>query len=68
MKSIIWKFDMLIYRLFYWRWNKRLANRSDIRKLFLNYFNAWEAIEREPAMGIGPHPPKLEISIKENLE
>ena len=60
MKKLIWKFDILIYRLFYWRWNKILSNRSDIRKLFFSYLNSWEAIEREPAMGIGP-PIKLKI-------
>ncbi len=42
MKRMVWNFDMLIYRLFYWRWRKKLENRSDIRKLFLRYLNNWE--------------------------
>jgi len=58
IKKIVWKFDMMIYHLFYWRWNKRLIERHDIRQLFLKYLNSWEAVYREPAMGIGT-PPKL---------
>ena len=61
-KRIIWKFDILIYKLFYWRWRKKLENRSDIRKLFLLYLNQWETIHREPAMGIGAVP-KLKTPI-----
>ena len=59
LKIILWKFDMLIYRLFYWRWNRKLIEREDIRRLFLRYLNSWQAVHREPAMGIGV-PPKLQ--------
>jgi len=59
MKALIWKFDIIVYRLFYWRWNNKLANNADIRKLFLDFLNSWEAIDREPAMGIGGNPPQL---------
>ena len=64
MDELIWRFDILIYRLFYWRWKKRLEDRPDIRKIFLDYLNHWEAIHREPAMGIGK-PPRLRIPRKE---
>lgn len=57
MKWIIWKFDIIIYRLFYWRWNSRFINNKEIRDLFLRYLQKWDAIDREPAMGIGV-PPK----------
>ena len=60
MKKLLWIFDICIYRLFYWRWNGKLSESHDLRKLFLNYLNSWEAVYREPAMGIGP-PPKLKI-------
>jgi len=40
MSKLIWKFDMLIYRLFYWRWNKRLSARKDLQRLFLDYLNS----------------------------
>lgn len=53
INKMIWKFDILIYKLFRWRWNEKFKNNSNYRKLFLRYLNAWEAIEREPAMGIG---------------
>lgn len=52
-EKIIWQFDMIIYSLFYWRWEKHLSRRRDIRKLFITYLNNWEAISDEPCMGIG---------------
>ena len=55
-KKMIWKFDILIYKLFYWRWKQKLIDRRDIRLLFLVYLNSWEAVHREPAMGIGKPP------------
>jgi hypothetical protein len=63
MKWILWKFDMIIYKLFYWRWNRRLIEDDNLRKLFLSYFKSWETIRREPAMGIGTPPkfPKPEL-------
>ena len=65
MKLLLWKFDMLIYRLFYWRWNKKLMNDDNLRSLFLRYLNSWDAISREPAMGVGKPPrfpvPKAEV-------
>jgi len=67
MKKLLWEFDILIYRLFCWRWAGKLRERQDIRKLFLNYLNSGEAIHREPAMGIGP-PPKLKIPKQKELE
>lgn len=62
IKKFIWKCDMVIYKLFYWRWNKRLINDSRLRGLFLRYLQSWEAIHNEPAMGIG-EPPKFPSSM-----
>jgi hypothetical protein len=42
IKKLIWKFDILVYRLFYWRWRRKFESRSDIRKLFLGYLTDWE--------------------------
>lgn len=61
MKKLLWVFDIFIYCLFRWRWAGKLSERHDLRKLFLSYLNSWEAIGREPAMGIGPSPPTLKI-------
>jgi len=63
IQSLIWKFDMMIYRLFYWRWKRRLIENDDIRRLFLKYLQAWETISKEPAMGIGK-PPKFPFPVK----
>jgi len=37
MKRLIYKFDMIVYRLFYWRWNKRIEDDKNIRELFIEY-------------------------------
>jgi len=60
MKSLTWKFDILIYRLFYWRWRRHLENRADIRRLFIRYLNAWEALHNG-ADKVLSAPPKLRI-------
>lgn len=56
MNRLLWKFDMIIYRLFYWRWNKRLINDDQLRSTFMYYLNTWDSISKEPAMGIGKPP------------
>jgi len=58
IRKLLWKFDMLVYQLFYWRWNDRLINDDILRRLFLSYLKSWETIANEPAMGIGK-PPKF---------
>jgi hypothetical protein len=40
-KFIRW-FDGLIYRLFYWRWNKKLAENQELFDFFLNYMIEWK--------------------------
>lgn len=45
MNKLIWKFDILIYKLFRWRWNDKLKNNPELRALFLKYFTAWESTE-----------------------
>lgn len=59
MKKLIWWFDLAIYGLFRWRWNKRFVRNTELRKRFLSFLNAWEALNREPAMGIGLNPPAM---------
>jgi len=61
MKKLLWIFDICIYRLFYWRWNDKFSESHDLRKLFLDYLNSWEAIYREPAMGIESSSLKLKV-------
>ena len=58
-RKIVWQFDLLIYRLFRWRWNQRFIEDDELRHYFINYLNSWEAIHNEPAMGIGSKPPKM---------
>ena len=57
--KIVWHFDLVIYRLFRWRWNQRFIDNHKLRQYFIRYLNSWEAIHNEPAMGIGPEPPKM---------
>lgn len=49
---LLWKFDMFVYSLFYWRWNRKLIERKDIRQLFIDWLNIWNILEAEPTMGI----------------
>jgi len=63
IQSWIWKFDMIIYRLFYWRWKRRLIENNEIRRLFLNYLQAWETISKETSLGVGK-PPKFPLPNK----
>lgn len=42
--KITW-YDMLIYRLFYWRWNRIMAERPDLRRLFREWLNRYELLE-----------------------
>lgn len=37
--------DMLVYRLFYWRWNKILANRPDLREIFIAWAKAFDVVD-----------------------
>jgi|ERR1051325_5377296 hypothetical protein len=42
MKSkILWKIDVLIYRLFYWRWSPRLKADPDLAYMFSKIGAAW---------------------------
>lgn len=41
MRKLIWKFDLLIYRLFYWRWLPRLKCDPDLAHLFAEYCRTW---------------------------
>ena len=35
--------DWMIYRLFYWRWNKIFASNYGLLELFKLYMNSWNA-------------------------
>lgn len=35
-------FDRIIYRLFFWRWNRILANRPDLLKEFEGAIMQWK--------------------------
>jgi hypothetical protein len=41
MKRLLWKFDLLIYRLFYWRWSPRLKADPDLAYVFSKIGAAW---------------------------
>lgn len=51
MSWLLWRFDMLVYRLFFWRWERRLINDAKLRAMFKAHLNAFEIMrqkEREP--------------------
>ena len=39
MRKIIFQLDILVYRLFYWRWNERIARDTKLRNMFLNHMS-----------------------------
>lgn len=43
MKRVNW-FDMLIYRLFVWRWNKLLTVRPDLREFMISWLKAYDVV------------------------
>lgn len=38
-------FDMLVYRLYCWRWNRILSARPDYRELFIAYLKAFDVLD-----------------------
>jgi hypothetical protein len=38
-------FDLLLYRVWYWRWNKIFASRSDLREIFIANLKAFDVID-----------------------
>lgn len=42
MRWLIKQFDTIIYRLFYWRWNRKLEKNDGLRKLFLYHLNEYD--------------------------
>lgn len=38
-------YDMLIYRLFHWRWNKILQQKPDLRELFISWMKAFDVVD-----------------------
>lgn len=43
MKRKISWFNMLVYRLFYWRWAPLLANDPKLLALFSEWINGWQS-------------------------
>jgi len=41
IRSLIWKFDLLVYRLFFWRWNPRLKADANLAYAFSVFMQAW---------------------------
>lgn len=41
MKRLLLKFDILVYRLFYWRWSPRLKNDPDLAYMFAEIGAEW---------------------------
>jgi hypothetical protein len=39
------KFDWLIYKIFYWRWNPILAQNERLREYFKVHFVSWEVLK-----------------------
>lgn len=58
MRKLIWKIDLLIYRLFYWRWSPRLRNDPDLAYLFSKIGAAWT----------NAHPPKSTKAVDKLIE
>jgi hypothetical protein len=44
MKAKITWFDMLVYRLFVWRWNKHLTDDPTLRELFISWMKAFNVL------------------------
>lgn len=41
MKQLIWKIDLLIYRIFYWRWSARIKSDPNLAYMFAKFTAAW---------------------------
>ena len=41
-------FDLLLYRLFYWRWSRHLADYPDLREAFLQQLAGFHAQRQRP--------------------
>jgi len=39
--------DMLVYRLYVWRWNPILASRPDLREIFIAYLKAFDVLDED---------------------
>lgn len=37
LKYILWRFDLMVYRLFYWRWSKRIAKSPELSAFFVEW-------------------------------
>lgn len=44
MKKISW-LDMLVYRLFCWRWSKLLSRRPDLREMMVSWMKAYDVVD-----------------------
>lgn len=44
MYKIKW-YDWLVYKLFYWRWNRILANHPDLREFMIANLKSFDVID-----------------------
>lgn len=44
MNKLNW-LDMFIFRIWYWRWNKILANRPDLREWLISSLKAFDVLD-----------------------
>ena len=51
-RNLVWKFDIFVYKLFYLRWNKKLAEREDIRDLFAKTLEDWGTQQKAAKKGV----------------
>lgn len=54
-------FDLLIYRLFFWKWSKILTNRADLREIMISQLKAFNVSD-------GPYKITVSITQKEEYE
>lgn len=57
---LLWKFDMVIYRIFQWRWNKRLRESPELSALFAEW-------SRRYARAHQPIATEIQITVDEFL-
>lgn len=45
-------FDMLIYRLYVWRWNPILKSNPVYRELFISYMKAFDTLDENDKINV----------------
>lgn len=58
MKKLLWEIDLMIYRLFYWRWSPRLKGDPNLAYMFAEFGKAW----------VAQNPPRHTYAVDQLLE